>query len=280
MQSFCDLHTHSTFSDGTFTPTQLALEAEKLGLGAVALTDHNAIDGLDEFTRAAEQLKVEAVCGAEFTTEYEGTELHIVGLFIKKSAYSDVTALFDEFIRRKAESSYRLCEKLTRNGYKVDYDKLLATRPNGYVNRAHIAYKLTEQGYAESIKDAFNKFLLPNGEYYTPPKQYHAFEVTEFIHDIGAISVLAHSFLNINEATLRRFLSECIPHGLCGMETDYSEYDADTVRLARGIADEYGILRSGGSDFHGANKPHINLGTGRGELAVPMDYFKALKAKI
>lgn len=280
MQSFCDLHTHSTFSDGTFTPTQLALEAEKLGLGAVALTDHNAIDGLDEFTRAAEQLKVEAVCGAEFTTEYEGTELHIVGLFIKKSAYSDVTALFDEFIRRKAESSYRLCEKLTRNGYKVDYDKLLATRPNGYVNRAHIAYELAEQGYAESIKDAFNKFLLPNGEYYTPPKQYHAFEVTEFIHDIGAVSVLAHSFLNINEATLRRFLSECIPHGLCGMETDYSEYDADTVRLARSIADEYGILRSGGSDFHGANKPHINLGTGRGELAVPMDYFKALKAKI
>lgn len=280
MHKLCDLHTHSTFSDGTLSPTELVQLADKIGLGAVALTDHNAIDGLDEFTRAAEHLKVEAVCGAEFTTEYEGTELHIVGLFIKKSAYSDVTALFDEFIRRKAESSYRLCEKLTRNGYKVDYDKLLATRPNGYVNRAHIAYELTRLGYAESIKDAFNKFLLPNGEYYIPPKQYHAFEVTEFIRDIGAVSVLAHSFLNIDEVTLRRFLSECIPHGLCGMETDYSEYEADTVRIARSIADEYGILRSGGSDFHGANKPHISLGTGRGELAVPMDYFKALKAEI
>lgn len=280
MNNFCDLHTHSTFSDGTLTPTQLAFEAEKLGLGAVALTDHNAIDGLEEFTHAAENLKLEAVCGAEFTCEYEGTELHIVGLFIKKSAYSDVTEFINEFIRRKAESTYKLCENLTRSGYKISYDKLLASAPTDYINRAHVAAELVRQGYAESIKEAFNRFLLPGGEFYVPPKRYHAFDVTEFIRDIGAVSVLAHSFLNIDEPTLRRFLSECIPHGLDGMETDYSEYDSATIILAQNIADEFGILRSGGSDFHGANKPHISLGSGRGELAVPMDYFKALKAKM
>lgn len=280
MHEFCDLHTHSTYSDGTLSPTELVLLAEEIGLSVVALTDHNAISGLDEFVQAAKGLSVEAVCGAEFTSEYEGTELHILGLFIDKSTHSSVTAWFDEFNRRKAESSFRLCEKLSRNGYAVDYDKLLASTPTGYVNRAHIAYELTRLGYSESIKQAFAKFLTPDGDYYEPPKRYHAFKVTEFIKEIGAIPVLAHSFLNINEATLRRFLGECIPHGLAAMETDYSEYDTNTVMLARSIADEYHILRSGGSDFHGNNKPHISLGAGKGDLAVPVEYFKALKSAV
>lgn len=265
----CDLHTHSTFSDGTDTPTGLVKLALEKGLASIALTDHNTIAGLPEFLRAAEGKPIRAIAGTEFSTDYNGTELHILGLFLKPAHFDAVTALLEDYRQRKEQSNIDLVSKLRKAGYEIDYAAIKAGTPKGQVNRALIAAELTRLGYTESIQAAFKQLLSPKCGYYTPPERLSPFETIRFIKSLGAVAVLAHPFLNLDEAGLREFLTQAVPCGLDAMETLYSTYDEETTLLAKHIADEYGLLPSGGSDYHGDNKPHIQLGVGQGNLAIP-----------
>jgi len=278
MAKFCDLHTHSHYSDGTCAPAEIIAEAAALGLSAVALTDHNTVAGLPEFLAAARVGTVEAVPGVEISTAYGEKELHIVGLFLKPESFGDVTAFLDGFNRKKEESNRRLVHALNRAGYDLDYDAICVEHPQGTVNRAVIASALLEKGYVPSINDAFKGLLSKKGGYYVPPERLSAFEAIELLRSIHAVPVLAHSFLNLKtEEELRIFLKQAIPHGLAAMETMYASYTPETEAAARRIAVEFGLLESGGSDFHGDTKPHIQLGTGKGTLAVPFDFVRNLK---
>ena len=267
MNLFCDLHTHSTFSDGTDTPTQLIALAEEKNLAAIALTDHNTVAGLPEFLAAAEGKKVRPIAGTEFSTDYKGIELHILGLFLKPEHFPTVTALLEDYRLRKEQSNIDLVEKLNGAGYAIDYAAIKASTPNGQVNRALIAAELTRLGYTESIQAAFKQLLSPKRGLYTPPERLSPFDTIRFIKSLGAVAVLAHPFLNLDEEQLREFLEEAVPCGLDAMETLYSTYDEETTALATSSAEEFGILQSGGSDYHGHNKPHIQLGVGQGNLA-------------
>jgi len=269
MAVFCDLHTHSTFSDGTDTPSALIALAEEKGLSAIALTDHNTVAGLPEFLAAAQGKSVRAIAGTEFSTDYNGTELHILGLFLKQEHFARITELLEDYRIRKDRSNADLVAKLNAAGYSVDYDHIKNSTPEGQVNRALIAAELTRLGYTESIQDAFKKLLSPKCGYYVPPTRPDPFETIRFIKSLGAAAVLAHPFLNLNEAELREFLTRAVPCGLDAMETMYSTYDEETTALAEKIADEFGILPSGGSDYHGGNKPHIQMGIGQGNLEIP-----------
>ncbi len=275
----CDLHAHSIYSDGTDTPRQLIEKAEAAGLLAVALTDHNNISGLKDFLAAAEGKKVQPVPGIEFSTDFEGTELHILGLWIRPEHYQTITERMEDIRRRKEQSNRDLIDRLRAAGYALDYDALSALTPDGYVNRAHMATELTRLGHTASAQEAFAGLLSVKAGYYRPPKLPDALETIGFIRSMGAVSVWAHPFLNLPEAEIRRFLSLAKPAGLHGMEVLYGMYDGETTRLAMEIADTFGILYSGGSDYHGGNKPHIQLGKGRGELAIPMDFCRALAGK-
>ncbi len=275
----CDLHNHTIYSDGTDTPTQLVEKAEALGLAAVALTDHNNVSGLPEFLQAAEGKRVEAVPGIEFSTDWEGIELHILGLWIRPEHYDTIKAMMEDIRIRKEKSNRELVERLNAAGYEMDYQALSAQTPDGYVNRAHMATQLTNKGYTASVQEAFSKLLSVKAGFYQPPKLPDAVDIIRFIGSIGAVSVLAHPFLNLKEEQLRRFLALAAPAGLHGMEVLYGMYDEETTRLSMEIAGEYGLLFSGGSDYHGGNKPHIQLGKGRGDLAIPMDYCSRLKEK-
>ena len=274
----CDLHTHSVFSDGTFTPAELIAGAKQAGLSAIALTDHNTVAGLPAFVAAAEDSGVEAVPGVEFSTEYRDIELHILALFVKPEHYAPITALMDDMLRRKEESNIALVEALNRAGYALDYEKIKAQTPNGQINRAHIAAELTALGYTESIQAAFKQLLSPKRGYYHPPKRIGSYEAIRFIKELGCVAVLAHPFLNLDEEALRAFLPAAVEAGLDGMETAYSKYSAETAALAEQIAAEFGLKSSGGSDFHGENKPDIALGVGRGELKIPMQWLENLRA--
>lgn len=150
-----DLHTHSTHSDGTLTPTQLACLAADAGVTAVALCDHNTVSGLPEFIEAAREYGIEAVPGVEFSTEYKGVELHILGLFIQPDRYDEVTALLRQMLQRKEQSNRDMIERLKTAGVILDYDKIKAGTPGGMVNRAVIGAEMMRLGYCESIKDAF-----------------------------------------------------------------------------------------------------------------------------
>lgn len=281
MNRFCDLHTHSVFSDGTLTPTELVELAEELGLGAVALTDHNTVLGLPEFLAAAEGKAVEAVPGVEFSVDYQDGELHILALYIRPEHYGAAMAIAGQMQENKRKSNIALVEALNRAGYAISYEKIKAAMPAGEPNRALIAAELKACGYVSSNQEAFRKLLSPKHGYYVPPKHIDAFELISFVRSIGAVAVWAHPWLHLKqEEQVREFLSKAIPVGLQGVETQYPLYTPEQTALAASLAEEYGLLQSGGSDFHGANKPDIALGTGKGSLAVPVELLRKIKEKI
>ena len=278
MEKLCDLHTHSTYSDGTLTPAQLIALAREKKLSAITLSDHNTVAGLPLFLEAAEGSGVEAVPGIEFSTEYEGTELHILGLFIKPCHYEKINALLRQFLERKETSNRQLVQRLQAAGMDLDYEEI-RNQAAGSVNRARIAAKMVEKGYCQSIKQAFSDWLSPKKGYYIPPLRPDAYETIRFIKSLGAVAVLAHPFLSLQEAQLRAFLPEAVAAGLDGMEVYYAAYDKETTALAKQIAAEYGLLESGGSDFHGQNKPDIDLGSGKGDLSIPVELLEKLKTR-
>ncbi len=278
MSNLCDLHTHSHYSDGTCSPAKLIRLAEAQGLGAIALCDHNTIDGLPEFCAAGESGKVQAVPGIEFSVDYAGIELHILGLFIQPSQYSRVNDLLGIYQRKKEDSNLSLAKALNAAGYAIDYEAVKG-RTSGIPNRAHFAAELSEKGYFPSMKACFQTILAPENGLYVPPPRPDAFETISFIKEISSVAVLAHPFLSLQEAALREFLKVAVSCGLDGMETIYSTFDEDQSRLAQAIAAEFGLLQSGGSDFHGSNKPDIAIGVGRGNLAVPTAFLHALEKR-
>lgn len=275
---YCDLHVHSHFSDGTWSPEALVAEAERLRLDAVALCDHNTIDGLPRFMAAGQGSSVQTVAGIEFSTDFQGTELHILALFVDPADYGTISAMMEDWKKRKEQSNIDLVAALNRSGYDISYEEI-RTRGKGYINRAHIAAALTEKGYTATAQEAFKKLLNPSRGFYQPPEKFLAYDIIRFIKSIGAVAVLAHPFLNLDEAGLRAFLPEAVNCGLDGMEVLYPKFTPEQTVLAQKIAEEFGILSSGGSDFHGDNKPDIAMGTGRGNLAVPTEYLQKLQQR-
>ena len=274
MEKFCDLHTHSIYSDGTCTPSEIINEALKLDLSAIALTDHNTVDGLPDFISASRGKNIEVVPGAEFSVDYNGVELHILGLFIAPEHFDKVSDLMESVNKRKAESNIDLIKSLRSLGFDLDYSAIKAATPNGKFNRAHIAAAMVEKGYISSIKEGFETVLSKNAGYYKEPQRLTAQEIVDFISSIGAVSVLAHPFLNLNKSELVEFLRTI--KGLDGMECYYSAYDEITVSESILIANEFGLVCSGGSDFHGTTKPDVKLGVGKADLKVPFESFLSL----
>lgn len=277
MREVCDLHVHSYYSDGTCSPAELIELAQNAGLSAVALCDHNTVAGVPEFLESARNRGVEAIPGIEFSTVYHEKELHILALFVADHYFDEITAMMTDFLIRKDASNECLVQALNQAGYAIDYHAIKAGTPNGQVNRAHIAAALVKAGYVSSSKEAFSQLLDPKHGYYTPPERLSALDAVRYIKSIGAVAVMAHPFLSLNEAMLREFLTEAKDYGLDGMEVEYAKYDAETTALSVKIAEEFGLLPSGGSDFHGCNKPDIAIGIGRGNLAVPAEWIKKLR---
>lgn len=280
MELICDLHIHSTCSDGTLTPTELIRLAQQRGIGAVALCDHNTVEGLPEFLEAAAGSDVRAVPGVEFSTDFDGSELHILALLVAPQHYAAITEMTEQMLRRKEQSNQDLVERLNEAGLQIDYEALKASRPKGNINRAVIAAELVRLGYCESTKEAFGSWLSQKRGYFHPPERLDALETIRFIKSIGAVAVLAHPFLSADEAKLRVFLPRAVEEGLDAMEVYYPKFSEEEMALAKVLVEEHGLLPSGGSDFHGANKPDIALGTGRNNLHIPMYLLDNLAARV
>lgn len=275
---YCDLHIHSCYSDGTNPPQQLIKLAEEANLAAVALCDHNTVAGLPSFIQEAADSAVEAIPGVEFSTQYGDRELHILGLFIRPETYGEITAMLGELLRAKEQSNRDLIDRLKKARIALDYDAIKAAS-GGYVNRAVIGAEMTRLGYTESVKDAFKRYLSESKGFYVPPRRLDAYEAIRFIKSIGAVAVLAHPFLNLDEEGLRAFLPDAVSSGLDGMEVYYAKFSREETQLAETIAAEFGLLPSGGSDYHGDNKPDIRMGVGRGDLRIPCGWLDALRSR-
>lgn len=268
-----DLHTHSTASDGSDTPTMLVQNALDAGLHAIALTDHDTVSGLDEFVSAPTDRFLYRIAGLEFSCHYEKKEVHIVGLFIDPSN----EALLKQLEQRRDDRFQRnqkILEKLQENGYDITEDDVARFAAGESVGRPHIARALVEKGYYDTIKTVFTKCLGRNGFAYIPRTPFDPAEAIRAIHAAGGLAIWAHPMLCVqSRAALIRMLKILRPEGLDGIETHYSMYAEKQQRLAHTVCSEMGMLESGGSDYHGKNQPGIALCTGSGNLHVPGEFL-------
>ena len=278
MKGIVDLHTHTKHSDGTLTPTELIDLAIETGLSAIALTDHNTASGLPELFEAARGRDIEAIGGAELSCDYFGREIHVVGLFLTLEDAERVEELMRQMKENKIISNKSLIDKLAADCYDISYEAVEKT-VNGYMNRAHIASYLVGKGYFENRQQAFDTILQPYGKYYTPPKTISVFEGIDFLNSLGAVSVIAHPYLSIPEEQMDALFTEAVAHGLDAVETVYTTYDDETSNKAKKLAAKYGLLESGGSDFHGANKPDTRLGVGYGNIGLEYGAYEKLRAR-
>lgn len=277
-----DLHLHSTHSDGTLPPAALIQRIKSAGLSAAALTDHNTVSGVPAFLEEAHRQGVTAVTGVELSTVRDGRELHLLGLFIPPEHLSDVTALTEDYLIRKEQSNRDLVARLAADGYRVDYNAIREATPDGNVNRALIAKALLAGGYVPSVKAAFDTLLGEGMGYYIPPSRIDFLEAIRFLRSIRTVPVWAHPLQYIDEATVTALLPLAEEAGLIGMEVMHSSYTEATVTAAKALADKFGLLYSGGSDFHGAVKPDVYLGIGSREGTepnIPDEYYERLRAK-
>lgn len=273
---YCDLHTHSHFSDGTYAPAWLISQAKEQNL-AIALTDHNTAAGLPEFLAEAEKQGVRAIAGIEFSTACQGIELHLVGLFVAPEHFAYLESVAEDFHRRKAEANREMVRRLNAAGYAINYEALLAKTLTGNINRAHMANALVEQGYMSTPQEAFEKLLDENLPIYVSCERLETAEAVRILRSIQAVPILAHPLQELTEERLRSILPQLIEAGLIGLETHHSSYDDAAIAQATAIAAEFGLLSSGGSDYHGAAKPDIRLGAGKGNLHIPVSFLDALE---
>lgn len=275
---YCDLHVHSVFSDGTDTPEAIVDLAIENGLSAVALTDHNTVSGLERFTAYGADKPIKLVPGIEFSTEHNGQELHILGLFVQPECYQTIMDYVKAADERKEASNLGLAQKLNENGFRVDYQALKSATPHGKVNRAHFAAALCEGGYVKTRDEAFATVLSEKHGWYKRPERLDALETIRFIRSLGMAAVWAHPLFHVDRTTCEAFLPIAKDCGVTGIETEYSTYSEDDTAFSKEMCRRYGLLESGGSDYHGDNKPDIMIGKGRGKLAVPYSFYEKLRA--
>ena len=273
----CDLHTHSNSSDGSFNAEDLVPYAEKLGIAAIALTDHNTVKGLDRFMKAGKSSPVITVPGIEISTEHNGHELHILGLFLPEEKYTEINKMMEDIASAKEKSNRDTVASLREAGYDIDYDEIVASSPDSYINRVHIAKALLKKGYVESTDEAFNTLLEAKHGHYKESKKPNSAEIIRYLLSIGAVPVWAHPFFKMNEEEVDKTLADLVPYGLVAMETIYTTYDEKTTAAAKALAEKYNLKQSGGSDFHGDGKPKVKMGSGYGNLCIPFEFYENLK---
>lgn len=274
-----DLHVHSNRSDGTYSPTQLVDYAIEKNLTAFALTDHDTVDGLAEAISYAEKINgPEIIPGIELSTEYQGRDIHIVGLFIDYEN-EEFKAYLKHFVESRDERNRKMCALLSEAGIDISYEALLAEFPGSVITRAHYAKFMLNHGYIKSMKEAFDRYIGDHCPYFVPREKVTPAEGVELILKADGVPILAHSILyGMSDERLDTLVSELKEAGLMGIEAIYSTYNAADERQIRRLADKYHLLISGGSDFHGANKPGLDLAVGYGSLRVPDSVLTDIRA--
>lgn len=270
-----DLHMHSTMSDGTFTPQELVQEALCRNLSAIALTDHDSTEGVCAAQKAAAGTGLEVVPGVELSA-YENQEMHILGYYIHPEH-----AALKQYLARMAGSRVErvqsMVRKLSENGFSISWEEV-RRRADHMVSRVHIAQSLVHKGYAASIGDAFERLIGEGKPYFVPRQQIGPREAIQAIHDAGGLAVLAHPYFLHRDASLEALLRQ-LPE-LDGMECHYPRHTKEQWDGYRRLAQQFGLLETGGSDFHGANRPDAKMGKGCCGKDIPYEYLENMKMRV
>lgn len=276
MASKIDLHIHTTASDGTLSPKTLVERAKAAGLTALAVTDHDTMAGIPEAQAAGAALGVEVLAGIEVSTDYRGEDTHVLGYGLDPHS-PELGPVLDWVRQDRGRRNAQIAERMRRDGIPVSLEELEAQHPGATIGRPHFARVLVEQGKARSVSDAFDRYLNPGKCYYLPRTYLPMARAVDIIRRSGGVAVLAHPLqYGYSPAELRQLVACAAELGMAGMEIYYTGYTPEQHRQLAALAEEFGLFATGGSDFHGDNKPQIVLGA----LEVPQTCLRELKTKL
>lgn len=279
MTRMIDLHVHTTASDGTFTPSDVVLLAKKAGLAAMAVTDHDTVNGIDEAVDKAKEVNLELIPGIEISVG-DTENIHIIGLYIEHKN-TELVRVVDIMKKNRLERNLELISNVQKEGFDISYEKICETMNTDNAGRLHIAHYMQKNGMTSDYRKIFKKYLIPGAKTYVPMKNISEQEGIHTILKSGGIPVLAHiNYLKQNDTDTEKTVKRLMGYGLKGIEVFYSGYDKRTEKLAHRISEKYNLIKSGGTDFHGARRPGVYLGTGRGNLCVPYEFLIDIKKKL
>ncbi len=274
-----DLHLHSTRSDGTDDPAAVVAHGAAAGLTAVALTDHDTLDGLAEASAAADRLGIGFVPGIELSLAWPDGAMHMLVYHLAAGA-GPLQDRLAELQRRRADRNRMMVERLADLGWPITLDQVVAESGGGVVGRPHVAAVLVQIGAAESIGDAFDKWLARGRPGYVDRVRLSPAEAIGLARESGGVPVLAHPHtIGVSADEYGRAFGELAELGLAGIEAWYAEYPVELRRHLAELAGSLGLVATGGSDYHGAYKPGLSVGVGRGDLVVPDDVIEAIAAR-
>ena len=276
-----DLHTHTTASDGSYTPTELVKYAKQKGLSAIAITDHDTVAGVEEASMEGEELGIRVIPGAELSTRVDDCDVHMTSLFINCKNKRLIKRL-DDMAASRQERNYKMVDKLHEAGFQIDRRDLDALGEGKILARGHIAQILIARGYATELKEALRKYLSKGTPGYVQKEVLSPEECIQLVHDAGGLIFVAHlhQIDPQDPEHCKDVARRLIRMGADGLETQYCEFDDEWRQATEQIAQECGCLRSGGSDFHGAMKKGLDLACGYGDLQVPYTFLEAMDAEL
>lgn len=266
---YADLHLHTVFSDGTYTPAELVSAGVKAGLSAIAITDHDTVEAVAPGLKAAEKENLQLLPGIELSVEYQAIEIHMLGYLIDYKC-SKLGKGIKTLKTNRIERVYKICDKLKKMGVPLEPQAVFDIAAKGTVGRLHIAWAMVKQNLVKSVYDAFKTYIGDKCPAYVLGFRFSPQQAIELIRDAGGIPVLAHPYLMNND----ELISEFVTFGLMGLEAYYPEHTQSLVNRYRAIARKYNLLVTGGSDYHGDAKPNVKLGC----LKVNYDLVEKLKA--
>lgn len=272
-----DLHTHTTQSDGSLTPRELVKTAKEQGFSAIAVTDHDTVDGIREAMAAAGEFGIETIPGLELSCNYH-RELHIVGLYINPD-YPPLVEKLKILAKNREKRNQKTLEILNELGMCITVEEVKQIATGNIWGRAHFAKLLCDKGYVGSVKEGFQKYLGHGRIAHVNEDRIEPEEAISLIRAAGGVPILAHMhYLKLSDGELKDLLVRFQKSGLLGAEVIYTEYTPEQTKFYTELVEELGLLKSGGSDFHGAMKPQIPLDPNH--LRIPYSFLKEIKTHV
>jgi len=272
-----DLHTHSTASDGKLSPAELIRHAQAVGIEVIALTDHDTLSGLEEASGEAARIGIELIPGVEISAENDPGTLHMLGYFVDPSDAELVETL--SWLRGgRDDRNHIILSKLAELGCPLEWDEVAALAGGESMGRPHIATAMVNRGYVSSFNDAFDRYLGKGAAAYTDRDKMTPEIAIERIRSAGGLPVLAHpQTLSLSDDELSDLLSRLTSMGLVGVEVYYYSHSEEETAFYTSLARRYGLIVTGGSDFHGPGMIETRLGVGRGNMKIPKSIADDLK---
>jgi 3',5'-nucleoside bisphosphate phosphatase len=270
-----DLHSHTNESDGTFSPAELVAEALRSGVTALGITDHDTFSGYDLAAPIAAAQGLDLICGIELSTKLHGQSVHLLGYFLRTDRLGEFRSWICELQAARRDRNIRLVARLQELGMDITLAEAEA-RGRGMTGRPHFAQLMVEKGYVSNLRQAFDQYLDESAKGYVYRREPTFAEGVKWIHDAGGISSLAHPIRVRGD--IAALMPELCGNGLTAIEAYHSDHSPENTALYLDLAKRYGLQVTGGSDFHGAVKPDVNLGTGcEGNLRIPANLLASLR---